>query len=442
MSTSTKPLRYLLFALDGDGSNPPFIAVAQQLHSAGHHITFAGYSSQQKMVEASGFTFVLLAQSSKKQALHSNHAITAQTLAMMANDDHFTEVPSIIADVHPDRIVIDCMMLSGQVALQREAAKGTALPPVTLLFHSTTSGMGCLDLIPLPFINQLRGMAGLPPLDVYNTGVLHDMINILRQQYDLAPITSLFDQWASILQQLPGSRALLATVPELETAEYADMVKAMPEGSFVYIGAQIPRADRPIHVEASLKAPSTATTAAAWSASLPFDVNESSTSSTPLIVASFNSGRTFPQVSHINRVGAALGGTQTRPYKLLVTYAAQQLDELHVPSNVGLTSYIPHSLVLPLSSACITHCGHGTLTAALSHGIPVVCLPNMGDQVILSGRVQELGAGVVLDGEKATPDEIRAAVDRVLDEPSFKAKAMELKAKYDALKARYSPLVV
>ena len=437
--SSAKPLHYLFFTIDGDGSNPPFIAVGQQLQSAGHQITFAGMATQQKMVEANGFTFVLLPLSSKRQSQYAEHNITQQALAMLTNDDHLTEVPSIVDDVKPDRIVIDCMMLIGLVALQAEAAKDTTLPPVTMLFHSTTSGMGGLEEIPLPLINEMRVAEKLEPLDIFNEGTLVTIVNNARVQSGLAPVTSIFEQWSSLLTQLPGSRALIGSIPELETPEYTERVRAMPEGTFVYIGAQIPRADRPIHVKASLNAHTTGTTAAAWGQSLPFDLHSTAA---PLLVASFNSGKAWSQATRINRVGEALGGSQERPYHLLVTYSAQELDELHVPSNVGLTSYIPHSLVLPLSKACITHCGHGTLTAALSHGVPVVCLPNMGDQVLLSARIQELGAGIALDGDKATPEEIRAAVNRVLDEPSFKAKAMELKAKYDALKAINSTLVV
>ena len=438
-TATARPQRYLFFSLDGDGSNPPVLAVAQQLHAAGHHITFAGFATQRAMAEASGFSFVLLAQSSLKQAQHSSHNITAQVLSMLVNTDHLSEVPAVIADVQPDRLAIDCMMLAGQVALQREALKGHALPPITLLFHSTTGGMDCLSQLPNPLINHLRGLDSLPPLDIFNSGTMLDLLNATRTQAGLPPVDSIFGQWESLLRQLPHSRALVASLPDLETAEYSEKVGAMPDGSFVYIGAQIPRADRPIHVAASLKAAETDATADAWSRSLPFSVSDSSA---PLILASFNSGRAFPQVSHINRVGAALGGEQAQPYHLLVTYAAQQLDELHVPSNVGLTSYIPHSLVLPLSSVCITHCGHGTMTAALSHGVPLVCLPNLGDQTLLSTRLHELGAAIALDGEKATPEEIRAAVERVLKEPSFKAKAKELQAKYAALKATYAALQV
>ena len=44
--SAASSLHYLFFAIDGDGSNPPFIAVAQQLQAAGHRIAFAGLDSQ------------------------------------------------------------------------------------------------------------------------------------------------------------------------------------------------------------------------------------------------------------------------------------------------------------------------------------------------------------------------------------------------------------
>ncbi|MGH3094485.1 MAG: glycosyltransferase [Streptosporangiales bacterium] len=74
--------------------------------------------------------------------------------------------------------------------------------------------------------------------------------------------------------------------------------------------------------------------------------------------------------------------------------------------------------------ATVTHAGHGTLAASLAHGIPIVALPNpAADQPALAARVAELGAGVALDGEAATPTEIRAAVDTVLASGSYSAAA-------------------
>jgi len=36
--------------------------------------------------------------------------------------------------------------------------------------------------------------------------------------------------------------------------------------------------------------------------------------------------------------------------------------------------------VFPLADLVITHAGHGTLMRALSHGLPLVCLPMGRDQ--------------------------------------------------------------
>ena len=242
----------------------PFLAVAQQLQATGHRITFAGMATQQKMVEGNGFTFVPLPQSSKKQAQYSDHAMTAMTLAMMFCDDQLIEVPAILADVQPDRVVIDCMMFGCQVALQAAALKGTTLPPISVLFHSTLSGCSMLEHLPLAFLNHARQQEGLEPMDCFSEGgTLLTLLNNLRQTCGMAPITTSFEQWESFVKQVPGSRALIASIPELDTPEYADKVQAMPEGTFVYIGAQIPRADKPIHIHASFDASETATTASA-----------------------------------------------------------------------------------------------------------------------------------------------------------------------------------
>lgn len=74
----------------------------------------------------------------------------------------------------------------------------------------------------------------------------------------------------------------------------------------------------------------------------------------------------------------------------------------------------------------VTHCGHGTVTACLGHGVPIVGLPNpAADQPFLAARVEQLGAGVALAGE-AGPADIRAAARKVLGQPTYRAAAGRL----------------
>ncbi|HZE30737.1 MAG TPA: nucleotide disphospho-sugar-binding domain-containing protein, partial [Actinoallomurus sp.] len=83
----------------------------------------------------------------------------------------------------------------------------------------------------------------------------------------------------------------------------------------------------------------------------------------------------------------------------------------------------------PGAAAVVTHAGHGTVAAAMRHRVPVVGLPNpAADQPALAAHLAERGAGIALDGERATPAEIRAAVDKVLNGNSYRDAAATIAA--------------
>ncbi|EAQ6393170.1 glycosyl transferase, partial [Salmonella enterica] len=55
--------------------------------------------------------------------------------------------------------------------------------------------------------------------------------------------------------------------------------------------------------------------------------------------------------------------------------------------------------------------------------VPLVMLPLTSDQPRVAGRVQELGAGVIVDKNNLTPDVLRTAVLEVLGNASYKEHA-------------------
>jgi UDP:flavonoid glycosyltransferase YjiC (YdhE family) len=59
---------------------------------------------------------------------------------------------------------------------------------------------------------------------------------------------------------------------------------------------------------------------------------------------------------------------------------------------------------------------------ALAHGVPLVCIPLVGDQADNAARVQALGAGVRLPSA-AEPSRIRTAIAQVLTDPAFRLGA-------------------
>ena len=102
--------------------------------------------------------------------------------------------------------------------------------------------------------------------------------------------------------------------------------------------------------------------------------------------------------------------------------------QFKAPANVRLEAFIPHSAVLPHAQAMVTQCGLGTLMKALAHGVPLVCLPLVGDQPDNAARVVARGAGIRLERD-ATPEQIRAAIQRVLTQPGFGESARRIAGK-------------
>jgi UDP:flavonoid glycosyltransferase YjiC (YdhE family) len=81
---------------------------------------------------------------------------------------------------------------------------------------------------------------------------------------------------------------------------------------------------------------------------------------------------------------------------------------------------------MPLADVVVCHGGHGTLVRALAAGaIPVIC-PAAGDMNENAARVAWAGVGMRLPRRWARPGAVRLAVERVLSDPSIRARVHAL----------------
>jgi len=90
-----------------------------------------------------------------------------------------------------------------------------------------------------------------------------------------------------------------------------------------------------------------------------------------------------------------------------------------LPDRVRVERFVPQGHVLPLAAAVVCHGGSGTTLGALAQGLPLVLVPQAADQFDNAARAEAAGAAVVLRPGEVTGDAVRAALERVLGEPSF-----------------------
>jgi MGT family glycosyltransferase len=110
---------------------------------------------------------------------------------------------------------------------------------------------------------------------------------------------------------------------------------------------------------------------------------------------------------------------------VMVTMGGRPREALSgsLPDNVRVAEYLPFEWALPKIDAFVTNGGYGSLNQALSFGVPVVIAGTLADRGDVGVRIAWSGVGVNLATNAPTPDALRAAVRRVLDEPEFRKQA-------------------
>jgi UDP:flavonoid glycosyltransferase YjiC (YdhE family) len=352
--------RFLILSWNGAGNQPPAVGIAQALRQRGHQVTFAGYENQRSYFVARGFRFVLLERSSAAWHDEPRERMFAVKLrSAWASREHLDDVPRLISRERCDVLVVDCLMFGALAAAEK------AQVPTFALVHSAPGALmppkGQFEEVLLGTVNEVRNEAGLPSF------------------------VKLWDAWGRFPSLCNSIRQL-------------DPLAAQAPESIVYLG--------PIFEEV----PPTG-----WKSPWPPQ------DSRPLVLVSFSTGPYWDQSSRIQRTLMALAGHHCR---VLVTAGGTENFPITIPPNVAVVGRIPHGEILPDAAFTVTHAGHGTVTASLRHGVPLLCLPNpVADQPILAAQVEFLGVGRALNGDDATPAEIFAVMQQLLEDRSYTDKA-------------------
>jgi MGT family glycosyltransferase len=400
----TRPLSVLFVQTDCGGGVPPAIAIARRLRKQGHAVRFLAARSLQSQLTGEGFAYQAFQQapdfgSARAEtdqlrdweartpigAVHALFNVMCGPAAL-----HAADVVASLQRTPTDVAVCDFMLLGAFIG-----AEACRVPSVGLVH--TIAVLPLDGLPPIPY--GLQPAHGLPGrwrddmLRLARDRVLRRWLRILndaRARYQLAPISLLYDQW------FRARRLLILSSPTFDFP-----ASRLPE-NVRYVGP------------------------AFWEAPTDTPPELPEPSQVPLVLASLST--TYQAAErYLQLLIAALG---SQPVQAVVTTGAgYDLTDLGpLPDNVLVRDYVPHGALLDRAAVMITHAGHGSVTSALAHGVPLICVPFGRDQRDVAIRAVATGAAITLRPTRLTARKLSRAIDQVLNQPQYQTAARRIEA--------------
>ncbi|AJG98469.1 macrolide family glycosyltransferase [Clostridium beijerinckii] len=98
----------------------------------------------------------------------------------------------------------------------------------------------------------------------------------------------------------------------------------------------------------------------------------------------------------------------------------------NIPSNFIVRNYVPQLEVLKYANVFITHGGMNSTNEGLYFNIPLILIPQSVDQPFVANRVAELGAGIVIEKNRVTPEVLNKCVAEILSDDNFKINSEKI----------------
>ncbi len=95
-----------------------------------------------------------------------------------------------------------------------------------------------------------------------------------------------------------------------------------------------------------------------------------------------------------------------------------------LPEHITVHAHVDQIAVLQQADVFLSHCGMNSVNESLYYQVPLVTNPQTSEQGGVATRVEQLGAGLRLS--KYSPKVIRDTVEKVLQDASYKEKAVAI----------------
>jgi len=402
--------RFLFGCWPFEGHVFPQMAIATALRRHGHEVAFYTAPAARRFIEPGGipvFPFEAVEEShylrvqdserrtgSRRQSARVQHQALRRWL-VESIPGQVSDLRPIIEHWHPDALLTD-LALWGTITILWESV------PIPVVLSSSFMG----PLIPGPDAPAFG--FGLPPprtararalTSVLSKGTelaglgLRRRVNAIRAEHGLGPLGMSMNAFTGRLPLY-----LVGNLPELDYGR-----RDLPP-SVHYLGP-------------CLWHPPEQPGTTAWLDDLPAD--------RPWVHVT--EGTSHFQDPFLLK--AAAGGLAGQPLEAILTTGGRRdpADVVPAPArNVHVTRWLSHSELLPRCAVVVTTGGPATIMAALAAGAPLVVVPTTWDKPDNARRVVEAGVGVRLAPKRCTPERLREAVNEVLRDPAYTARAREV----------------
>ena len=377
--------RAVVLAYPTYGHIAPILPVVAELVRRGVDVVFYGTGRSRAKIEATGARYRAYARG------HDDFNPTPPTDGLFSDMARLAALsedilPGLLAELRDD--APDCLLFDTKSLWGRLAAQFLGIRAVTMsVVFAIKDGM-----IPVPQLTaslyggapaagMLGGLLGL--------GEYYEAARRLTQKYGTeAP---------GIIGYLGNPQALNIIFTSREFQLGGDAFGA----EYVFVGPSIP-AVRNAAVD------------------FPFDQLDGR----PLVYVSL--GTTFHDAPAFYR--ACFEGLGDGPWQVVLATGGVAMDLGIAPANFLVRSFVPQLALLEHARVFVTHGGMNSANEGLYFGVPLVVVPQRGDQFIVAGRTAELGAGVPIFPREVNAGRLLSAVEAVLGGVQFGERARELGA--------------
>ncbi|KAI8188579.1 4'-demethylrebeccamycin synthase [Colletotrichum sp. SAR 10_75] len=388
-----RPLKFLLHCFSATGHVLPMQAVARELVERGHEVVWTTVAPQEARVVASGAKFVpaenvIKVDANLDGADPKDMAETAEVMFGGRLTAQVADIRRVLKTFKPDYVLNDALP-QGMAAVYElgEIPSYATLGVVPLYLpevgpeptaHPAQSALGMLLSQPrlvLPVINPEREKLGLRPLKPTDAFSYSPFLHIQ------------------------------ASCPSLEFQEGPEPI--IPQAH--YVGPLVAKIG-------------------SSSANLPEwwdDVLSAPSKGQDVL---FLTQGTFA----MDPTSLIIPGLQAlqEDKRFLIVVPSKLGDEIRakvqIEDNVRIADWVPYDQLLPRTRLLITNGGYGSVTQALSHGVPLICAGTSEDKKDTSARVSWVGAGIDLKTDNPSVAQVKEAVYKILNDSSYKDNATRI----------------